>query len=44
MSGTCRACGASGVLTFKTLIPEESTANKLAILELCASCREAGRR
>lgn len=38
MTGACGGCGARGVPTVKTIIPEDSTANKLAILELCAAC------
>ncbi len=39
MSGRCRGCGAEGVPLVPTLIAEDTTSNKLALLDLCAACR-----
>lgn len=34
----CRLCGAVGPTT-PVMIPEDTTTNKLALLDLCAACK-----
>ena len=41
--GKCRLCGVRGPVT-PVMIPEDTTTNKLALLDLCAACREARSR
>ncbi|MDE2291680.1 MAG: hypothetical protein KGL53_06325 [Elusimicrobia bacterium] len=39
MTGRCRGCGAEGAELSPVLVPEDTTANKLAVLPLCPRCR-----
>lgn len=38
MSGACRACGRQSDSLRTVLIPEDTTTNKLAVLDLCPAC------